>query len=288
MKWNVVLGSLVLAMGVCTQGFSGGLLDRMLGASGCCSSSCCEATCGAASACCDDGCDPGCGVASCDDCCNGCDSGCCDGGCDSGCCEPTCGAASSCGCSKKKCRGGLLSRLFSCKKSNCCSSCCSEPTCGVADCCDNGCDSGCCDGGCCDNGCDSGCCDNGCDSGCCEPTCGAASSCGCSKKCRGGLLAKLFSGKKKSCCSTNGCEPTCGAAGCCDGGCSAAPTCGCVGTSTAQPEAAVSDDHSVPPAPVVDPSASKMHRLNVIKASHKVTSRKVTGHKASFGRWSRR
>ena len=45
MKWNLFLGSLVLAMGVCTQGFSAGLLDRMLGASGFRGSSCCDSAC---------------------------------------------------------------------------------------------------------------------------------------------------------------------------------------------------------------------------------------------------
>ena len=63
MKWNILLGSLVLTSGMCAQGFSFELLDRMLGVSGCCSSSCCEASCGAAAAC-DSGCaaDPGCGA----------------------------------------------------------------------------------------------------------------------------------------------------------------------------------------------------------------------------------
>src|SRR5687768_9046774 len=42
MKWNMLLGSLVLSLGLCTQGFSFDLLDRMLGANGCgCQTSCC-------------------------------------------------------------------------------------------------------------------------------------------------------------------------------------------------------------------------------------------------------
>ena len=46
MKWNMILGSFVLAIATCTQGFSFDLLDRMLGASGCgCTSSCCETKC---------------------------------------------------------------------------------------------------------------------------------------------------------------------------------------------------------------------------------------------------
>ena len=82
MKWNFVVGSLVVALGISTQSFGFEVLDRMLGIGGCC-----EATCGAPAAC-DSGCaaataDPACGAA------NGCDSGCAAG--------PSCGAPAGCG-----------------------------------------------------------------------------------------------------------------------------------------------------------------------------------------------
>ena len=87
MKWNVLFGSCVLAVSICTQGFSGGLLDRMLGVSGCSSSSCCDSgcaapTCGApADGCCAAG--PACGAP----------AACCDNGCAAG---PACGAPTAC------------------------------------------------------------------------------------------------------------------------------------------------------------------------------------------------
>src|SRR6185295_1642932 len=51
MNRTSLLGSLVLGLAVCTQGYSFELLDRMLGYSGCgcdtncCSSSCCKSRC---------------------------------------------------------------------------------------------------------------------------------------------------------------------------------------------------------------------------------------------------
>ena len=36
MKWNVLLGTLVLAFGLCAQSYGFDLLDRMLGKDGCC------------------------------------------------------------------------------------------------------------------------------------------------------------------------------------------------------------------------------------------------------------
>src|SRR5688500_7134322 len=51
MQWNMILGSMVLGLGLCTQSFGFDLLDRMLGASGCgCQTSCCTSarpSCGA-------------------------------------------------------------------------------------------------------------------------------------------------------------------------------------------------------------------------------------------------
>ena len=114
MKWNVIVGSVVLAMSVCTQGFSGGLLDRMLGASGCSSccdsscDSCCEPACGAPAACCDQ--EPACG----------CPEPACG-------CEPACGAEPTCCAEPACCDSG-------------CNSCCKKRSC---------CDDGCCGNGCC-------------------------------------------------------------------------------------------------------------------------------------------
>ncbi len=61
MKWNILVGSLVLGLGLSTQSFGMDLLDRMLGMNyngGCDKASCCETSC----------CDPG---PSC-----GCETGC--------------------------------------------------------------------------------------------------------------------------------------------------------------------------------------------------------------------
>ena len=144
MRWNMILGALVLSVGLCGQSFGGGLLDRMLG----CAASCgCEApTCGceAVPSCgCEAapswGCEPSCGcqplcsplkcgcgiLDRCNSCCGcllkfnklclpsgcGCDSGpsC---GCETSCCEPACQPK----CAKKCCLccnhgGGILAGL---------------------------------------------------------------------------------------------------------------------------------------------------------------------------------
>ncbi|TWT72532.1 MULTISPECIES: hypothetical protein [Crateriforma] len=91
----------------------------------------------------------------------------------------------------------------------------------------------------------------GCDSGC--------DSCGCSKKSCGGLLTKLFGNlKKKSSCCDSGCDMGC------DTGCS---SCGC-GAPMAAPMAAPAPSAApMPPAPVVDPSASISRTRRVIQAS---------------------
>ena len=134
MKWNILVASLVLGLGLCSQSFGFELLDRMLGVNhgcGCdtgCAPSCgAPSGCGAASSCCDSGCGQrhhrplfghrkacGCDVApSC-----GCDV------------APKCGcnAAPSCGCESacgNRCCGlGLLDRIFSCHRRSCCDSGC--------------------------------------------------------------------------------------------------------------------------------------------------------------------
>ena len=106
MKWNILIASLVLSVGLCAQGFGFELLDRMLGVSGCgCHTSCCDSkpACGCEAA-------PACGCEAKHDC---------------G-CEPT--------CCKKRCRVGLLDSIFGCHscKRSCCSSCGCDaaPSCG--------------------------------------------------------------------------------------------------------------------------------------------------------------
>ena len=104
MKWNMIIGALVLSLGLCGHSFAGGLLDKVLG--GGCDACDCEAapscgceeepTCGCDSGC--TGCDISCGLLSalcnlklpalpslhgcgCDSC-GDCDSGCADSGSD--------------------------------------------------------------------------------------------------------------------------------------------------------------------------------------------------------------
>ncbi len=84
MKWNILVGSLVLGLGLSTQSFGADLLDRMLGMNynGCSdNASCCETTC----------CDP---------------------------CEVSCGCEDPCAgtCAPKKCRKTpLLDLLRGCR-----------------------------------------------------------------------------------------------------------------------------------------------------------------------------
>ena len=173
MKWQMMVTSLVLGLGISTQSFGFELLDQMLGIGGRgCDSKCCDDHAG----CCakkHHGCeakcavDPGCGVKS---------KGCCDRGrrsCASkrrGCChreakcavDPGCGVkrhgccAKSNGCSAKGngcCDKGtscckrrcLLDALFSCKR------CCNNGCASKSSCCEAKCavDPGCCvDPGC--------------------------------------------------------------------------------------------------------------------------------------------
>ena len=175
MKWNMIIGALVLSLGLCGHSFAGGLLDKVLGC-GCDAPACgCEAApacgCEAEPTC---GCEPSCG---CDLGCTGCNigggllsalcnlklpalpslQGCgCDAepacGCEAapacGCeAEPTCGCEPSCGCDLgcTGCNigGGLLSALCNLKLP----ALPSLNSCG----CDSGCD---CDSGCADSGSD--------------------------------------------------------------------------------------------------------------------------------------
>jgi hypothetical protein len=149
MKWNMILGALVLSVGVCGQSFGAGLLDRMLGVGGscntCCEKPCCdvEPVCNAPAPCCQP--EPVCAApAPCSSCghqrCFGgfglidhilgrCNHGCGQSACNT-CAAPapvcaapapvceSCGQAASC-CRQKSCFGGfgLLDTLFG---RNCC------------------------------------------------------------------------------------------------------------------------------------------------------------------------
>ena len=107
MKWNILVGSLVLGFGLSTQSFGMDLLDRMLGTNynGCCDkATCCDTPCADPGPSC--GCDTGCDV-QCVPCkpkcrrtplldllrgCQKCKKSSCDGGCDATCADPGCGA----------------------------------------------------------------------------------------------------------------------------------------------------------------------------------------------------
>src|SRR6478672_12990501 len=86
MNRTSLIGSLVLGLAACTQGYSFDLLDRMLGYSGCgCDTNCC------ASSCCRSRCHNRCG--------NGCNKGCGCGAAAPSCAAPSCAApAPACGC----------------------------------------------------------------------------------------------------------------------------------------------------------------------------------------------
>jgi len=149
MKWNMIIGAVVLSVGLCGQSFGGGgLLNKLLGQGGC--------GCGAAAPSC--GCDaaPSCGCEAAPSC--GCDA------------APACGScALSCGCGGKLtgllgslhgfgccspapscgCGGGFLGKFKKCgsccpllklnlPKLGGCGCGCAAPSCG----CDAGCDSG--------------------------------------------------------------------------------------------------------------------------------------------------
>ncbi len=298
MKWNLYLGTLVLALGLSTQSFGFELLNRMLGASGtynggCCDTACCDA---ADPSCCAPACEPACGAAACaPSCCDtaaccgkkrcggllsgllskhrcssSCDA-CCEPACGAAdaCCEPACGAADPCcdvacdaGCGKKRC-GGLLSGLLS--KHRCGSSCdaCCEPACGAADvCCDPTC------------GAASACCDPACGAAdvCCDMGCDSAGCCGGHKLFKGGLLGRLLNHKKHGLLGCDSgcdacCDPACGSPVICDPSCGAANGCAApvmAPQAPAMQPTPASEDAAAP----VDPSAKSVQKLRVRNASH--------------------
>ena len=301
MKWNMLLGSLMLGVSLCTPSFGGGLLDRMLGLRGS----------GCDSACCDNGCsaDPSCGceVVTCDPCKKGgllsklrgpsC-------GCEVNACDPCATAVPSCGCEVVACdpckKGGLLSRLrgpsCGCEVNACDPCAAAAPSCGceISDC---GCGPASCDSccqprrkpllellgrvehakhkmlckvrnigkgrACCDSGCatDPSC---GCEISSCDPC--AAPTCGC----------------EVNACDPCGCDTACckprrgllsklfAKKSCCDAGCDTGCSTGCSSCgSSAAPAAApaAADAAPMPPAPVVDPSAYLNSNRRVVQAT---------------------
>src|SRR4029079_17127936 len=85
MRWNMLLGALVVSAGLSTQSFGFELLDRMLGLNDCGCNSCCEPKC------CEKSCAaPSCAAPACESCAAP--------ACAAPACEATCAAAPSCGC----------------------------------------------------------------------------------------------------------------------------------------------------------------------------------------------
>jgi hypothetical protein len=179
MKWNSVLGSMVVALGLCAQSFGFDLLDRMLGANGYgCQTSCCTAVAPSCAA-------PSCAAPTCAAAAPTCAAG------PTCAAEPSCGAVSS-GCCQKRCcglhLGGWLGHHRCCKPvMSCGAPACAAPTCAAAPACGA------------------------------EPSCGAAPACGsCHRQC---FVHRLFACKHRCCnsgcnagCASPACAaPTCGA-----------------------------------------------------------------------------
>ena len=188
MKWNSVLGSMVLALGLCAQSFGFDLLDRMLGANGCgCETSCCTTPACAAPACAAPACaapaptcaaQPTCAAAP------ACGA------------EPTCGAVDAGCCHKRRCGLNLRGLLG---HRRCCKPACGEPACGAPACAAPTCAA--------------------------APACGAEPSCGCAPAChsrchRGCFLHRLFA------CHHRGCGDDVWAGSCAAPTCGAEPACG--------------------------------------------------------------
>ncbi len=262
MKWNMIVGALVVSVGLCSQSFGAELLDRMLGLNTCgcscgCAPKCCEKSCcqTEAPSC---GCaaaapapapapaaapeTPSCGCAAAPSC---------------GCAAPSCGC-SSCGC--KSCGCGCEHKSCGCG-CGCCDTCAHPLLCcpkNRIDWCDLF------------AGVHKAWCDRGCDH-CCGKTCPAKPCCGCS----------LLGG-----CCHKSCGCGCGCSACTSGGCTsgcaapaaAEPSCGCAAGAAAPaaatpapapaspaapappappaPAGGKSADGSTAPAPLADQSAS--------------------------------
>ncbi len=294
MKWNILVGSMVLGASLCGQSFGGDLLHRLLGGNGCgASSSCCDTTV----------CDPTCGteIVGCDPC--GKDPSC---GCEVKCapvcpqpcapapcapapCAPHCGAEVPCcdpcaapGCRRTpildrlkglKCKlAGFKNRLHASCDTGCADPC--APNCGCEDPCTKPCDPSC-----------------GIESPCgkhCGPSCGievpcgkpCAPSCGIEVPCNPCNTAPTCGCEVVSCdpCGTPSCDTGCGprkkiglfaklfkSKSCCDEiACDACPS-ACNGCAT--PAAAPAAAPAVAPAPAADPHASLNTNRRVIQAS---------------------
>jgi hypothetical protein len=267
MKWNILVGSMVLGVSLAGQSFGAGLLDRMLGghgsgcASSCCDTSVCEPSCGCEMAACEVAPSCGCEIAACGPSAGpscGCEMAACEAapscGCEIAACDPCASACDTgCGHGRKKHRG-LLARLFDCHKKD---NCCAAPSCGceVAAC--EPCAPSC--------GCEMAACEAapscGCEIAACDP-CASACDSGCGLghgkgRKHGGLLARLFHHKDRGCDACDACGMTV-----------AAPCSSCNGGSynggsyNVAPQAA-----PAAPAPVVDPSAYLNSKRRVIQAS---------------------
>ena len=266
MKINIVFGSLVLGASLCGQSFGGDLLSRLLGGHGCgAKSSCCDTSvadpsCGAemASGC---GAGPSCGAEMASPCGSGYGAGPSCGAemaapCGLGSVAPSCGAeiASCDPCAAPSCaphrpilahlKGKLVHLKGKLASKAACAPSCDPigPSCGaeIASPCGSGYAAPSC----------------GAEIAACDP-CSSGPSCdsgfGGRKHC--GLLAKIFSGKKK------GCD-----AGACDSCASpvAAGCSSCGGTAISAPVASP----MAAPAPVVDPHAYMNTKRHVIQASN--------------------
>lgn len=305
MKWNMIVGSLVLGASLCGQSFGIDLLSRMLGGRGCgCDTSCCDTAIA----------DPSCGCELAPGCDNGCNKGCkllggpscgCEAPCNTGCaaapscgCEPSCGAEVSCckPCKKPlqnllkrvKCNLPKLSIERTCGPVCCDNGCGAAPTCGCEDPCNKGCAAApsCgCEDPC---GCNKGCklfkgpscgCEDPCNKGCaaapscgCEaPACGcnAAPSCGCEAVdpcCNKGLKISLQIRRPNLLGKLFKKSACCDACGC-DTGCAAAPCSSCGGNAPVAAPAASGEVAPAPPAPVVDPSAYLNSKRRVVQTS---------------------
>ena len=241
MKWNMLLGTMVLGLGLCTQSFGFDLLDRMLGVNG-----------GATQKC---GCD-GKGAhqkGDCDACQKGhgglfgghgaCQKG--DGkGCGDACQKDGCGDACQKG-GKGHGRMSMLDSIFGCNK--CCDSCKG----GKGDACQK--DDGCKGDACQKDGCGDACQKDGCGDACQKDGCkdGACQKDGCGDACQ------------KDGCKDGACQKD---DGCKDGACQKDGDVYQNGKDGAQKDT-MKADAPVPPAPVVDPSAFLNSKRTVIQAS---------------------
>lgn len=259
MKWNIVVGSLVIGASLSSQSYGGDLLNRLLAGKGCgATSSCCDTvvadpSCGVEIAPCGSKVDPSCGVeiapchvapaipscgveiASCDPCNT------------TVCCEvrtPVLDALKGLKGNLKCKLVGLKSKLKS-KCATACDPCATAPTCGVEI--------------------------ASCDPCNAAPTCGveiaACDPCGvsaCDNPCgfkKPGLLNKIFA-KKHHRGLGLGCHTAC------DTGCDAAPV-GCNSCSSSAPVAAPAIEAApeAAPAAVADPHAYLNTKRHVIQAS---------------------